>query len=603
MKISHSTQKPSKPTSKLAHGCFALFSIPFASVGLVMSFIVLRNLWTWATVQQWVETPATLLKAEAELHRGDDSDSYKAVARYRYTVAGREYVSDRVAIHGGADNVGDYQLEKGRLLAEKFDAGESIPCYVDPDDPARAILFRDLRPGLVVFKMAFATIFGAIGYGMLGATWYDYRSEQSRRRLSAQFPDKPWKWRPEWNQRRIPAKNRSMLAIAVGIALFWNLLSVSAFAAAVISGEPNWWQTLLIGIFPAIGLTLATWAGKLWLRRMRWGESSLELAASPGVIGGPLAGFIRVPARIEPAGGFDLRLECIQQVEKVGSDGDPTTDSQTIWERENWITRELFDRSGDQTIIPVQFLVPYSQPPSAADVEWRLTVAAKTTGVDYHAQFDVPVFKTDASSPSVDGTEPSTNKTEQATEFASSLGRIGAVLTEDRPDRATIYFPRARNRGATIGFVIFAVIWDVVAYALYRGAAPWYVAAIIAGIGVLISLAALQNLLERSNITFGGSGVTIERGSLWLSRTEIPPADIFDFLVEDSGLEVNGHRYKQVTLVSSGAAKRVLAKHIRRQVDAHRLADELKRRTGLAGQPTGDSRAISLESELPDELR
>lgn len=127
MKLAHATAKPSKPTSKLAYGCFALFALPFACVGLFMSFVVLRNLWTWTTVQQWVETPATLLQAEAERHAGDDGDSYRAVARYRYAVAGRQYESDRVGIHGGADNVGEFQLEKGRLLAGKLRDNEPIP--------------------------------------------------------------------------------------------------------------------------------------------------------------------------------------------------------------------------------------------------------------------------------------------------------------------------------------------------------------------------------------------------------------------------------------------------------------------------------------------
>jgi hypothetical protein len=131
----------------------------------------------------------------------------------------------------------------------------------------------------------------------------------------------------------------------------------------------------------------------LWLRRLKWGVSEFEMAAVPGVIGGPMAGVIHAPGGIDPQDGFLLRLVCVRPAK--GED----QPEKTLWEREQRLLRDLITADGRRTLIPVKFTIPYELPASADDVKWKLQSSAAVRGIDYFAEFELPVFKTAASSP------------------------------------------------------------------------------------------------------------------------------------------------------------------------------------------------------------
>jgi hypothetical protein len=44
-------------------------------------------------------------------------------------------------------------------------------------------------------------------------------------KLQAAFPDKPWMWRDDWAAGYISSSNRTILAVAWGFAIVWNLVS------------------------------------------------------------------------------------------------------------------------------------------------------------------------------------------------------------------------------------------------------------------------------------------------------------------------------------------------------------------------------------------
>ena len=109
-----------------------LFALPFFGVGLWMTWSVGSNIVDSWQMQQWVQVDAKLSRAGYERHSGDDSDTYEAYAEYTYSYGGQYHTNNRVAIAGGADNVGDYQTNLGNRLSGAMSRGEDILVYVVP---------------------------------------------------------------------------------------------------------------------------------------------------------------------------------------------------------------------------------------------------------------------------------------------------------------------------------------------------------------------------------------------------------------------------------------------------------------------------------------
>lgn len=160
----------SKRNSSLSGGCLTLFGLPFLIPGLVSAFICFNGYRNWLAVQSWVETPCWIETAELKTSHND----------------GTTYRSSAVSIHGGSDNVGDFQQDAYRELAQY---AESLPderknlranprkvnpfrCYVNPREPGQAVIYRILRWPLQAFLSIFAMIFTPVGACLVfGGLW------------------------------------------------------------------------------------------------------------------------------------------------------------------------------------------------------------------------------------------------------------------------------------------------------------------------------------------------------------------------------------------------------------------------------------------------
>ena len=75
---------------------------------------------------------------------------------------------------------------------------------------------------------------------------------------------------------------------------------------------------------------------RLMLRAAKYGHSTFEMAAVPGVVGGSLAGIVRVPRRVKADDGFELTLSWL----KTEKSGDSST-TRVVWQDDRSIAREL----------------------------------------------------------------------------------------------------------------------------------------------------------------------------------------------------------------------------------------------------------------------
>lgn len=175
--MAHST-----PTaSRTGRWLLTLFALPFAAIGLGMLLLsVLPTLYDWARMQFWEPVPAQLLVAELREKSGSKSSTtYLAHAQYRYLFAGQPYAGQRVAIGGGADNIGDFQQQLGQRLEQALAQGAPVTAWVNPSAPHEAVLDRSLRPGLLAFKLVFVVMFGGAGIVMLVFAWRYSETEQA----------------------------------------------------------------------------------------------------------------------------------------------------------------------------------------------------------------------------------------------------------------------------------------------------------------------------------------------------------------------------------------------------------------------------------------
>ena len=397
--------RPARPKAKNKGGTKFLifFGIPFALVGLVMVYLVSRALIDRSRMQSWAEVPAQIEHAALETHDDSDSTTYKAVARYTYEFAGRTYTGTRVGLVGGSDNLGSYQQTKAAELKAYMESGKPFRCYVDPEDPSESILYPELRFFHLAMFSLMALLFGGAGFGMMIGGLAANRAAKRESRHSAKHPDQPWLWKADWAAGTIRSGSKKRLQISVLLALFWNLgsLPVLLFIPGEIrGGNQAAWIAML---FPAIGVGLILWAARRVLIWIKYGESIFQMASVPGVIGGPLSGVARTKVHLRHADGFRVALKCLQQ-KTTRSGKRSTTTTTTLWEDSRVITRELLEADFSQSAIPVQFAIPFnlaatSPPGDNPKITWRLTVSAKVPGVDYSANFDVPVYKTAKSSP------------------------------------------------------------------------------------------------------------------------------------------------------------------------------------------------------------
>ena len=89
-----------------------LFALPFAAVGVVMLYFTLSAVWSWYVMRSWERVPAVILQVHLEEHRGDDSTSYKATAKYAYVYKGKNYRGDRVGTASGSGRRFSAEMER-----------------------------------------------------------------------------------------------------------------------------------------------------------------------------------------------------------------------------------------------------------------------------------------------------------------------------------------------------------------------------------------------------------------------------------------------------------------------------------------------------------
>lgn len=545
-----------------------LFGLVFFGFGAGMGYLSGRTLSRAKAVRGWTERPAQVESCELSVSRGSKGGStYEAKATYRYEVNGVGYSGARVSLHSGSDNVGDFQRRTYEELKRGRDGVEATVCWVNPANPAEAILIRKVRPEILAFMQLFVLAFGGAGLGVVLA------GLGSLLQPSAQSE-------PSAGMGQIRMRGASTHRIALALALAWNGY-VGWFlwqSWQVLAPEPLPWPLWLMAVS---GLIPAGVAGYLVGRFRKFGVSIFEMSPLPGVLGGPVNGTIRIPVKVETGHGFEIVLQCIHQYAS-GSGKSRTTHRDVQWEDSRHIDGAL--AYGDETMLPVRFAVPYDRPattvPGGSNGHyWQLKASAAAPGIDYKAVFDVPVRHTPQSSPAfVPQSVPDTGLSPEPVDAV--IGRAGLRLEPRADGGFELVFPAGRPRSAALFLSVFAAAWTAVCAVL------WTVSKAPAGLALFFTALDGVLLWGLFQAVFVTRGAVVDRAkrlcSVWWrapgfpKRARIIPFDeIMDIRSERAGQSGNTVYYR-IALVSKGGSPATVGSGMTMWNDAEDIAKLLR---------------------------
>lgn len=480
-----------------------LFTLPFSGVGVWMLFAISGQMMESWQMQSWVPVQAYLKDAGYETYPGDDTSTYEAFATYTYQYRGQDYANDRVAIAGGADNIGDYQTDLGRRLSMLWSRGEQIRVYVNPENPNDSIIDRELRWGLMGFKAIFLFVFGGIGLGLIIRV---LRARKPADTTDSIYQAQPWLLNDNWKTSVIRSSSKSSMYFTWGIAAFWNLISAPLpFVTYREIVEKDNYAALFALLFPLIGIGMIVWAARRTLEWRRFGAAPVVLDPFPGAIGGNVGGVIDINLPYVPGTEFRLTLTSIYSY--ISGSGDNRRRNETAKWQNSLVAQAESGANG--TRLAFRFDVPGDLSESDAEQNgndyylWRLNVQADLAGVDFDRDYEIPVYATGESSLNLSAYNMQSASSEQ-----SRLDDLAAKeIFEVRrgPGGTELFYPAGRNRLSALMGTIAGGVFAAAGWFLIFSEGQTVFGSVFAGIGSLIILGSLY-AVTNSLLVVGEAG-------------------------------------------------------------------------------------------------
>ncbi|MBN1359499.1 MAG: DUF3592 domain-containing protein [Sedimentisphaerales bacterium] len=242
----------------------------------------------------WVATPCKVLRAEVRSHEGDDSTTYSVYILYEYEFDGQPYKNDRYDFMGGSSSGYHGKAQ----VVDRYHADANPVCYVDPANPAEAILKRGFHAKLLLALVPLPFLLIGLGglMGMLrGKKRADPATNLSRAGAARKAPGSLVS--PVALGRSGPLNlkarhsPRVRLIGAIVFALFWNGI-LSIFLVQAVEGfrhgHPDWFQTLSLIPFVLVGVGLVGLVVYQFLALFN-PRPTLELSAGRVPLGGAAA--------------------------------------------------------------------------------------------------------------------------------------------------------------------------------------------------------------------------------------------------------------------------------------------------------------------------
>ncbi|HEY7772816.1 MAG TPA: DUF3592 domain-containing protein [Marinagarivorans sp.] len=533
----------------------ALFGIPFAAIGLgFLFFSVLPSLYEWHTMKHWPAVPAQVLSAELKSHQSDDGTSWEAKARYQYRYNHLRYTSSRIGIMTGADNIGDWQQTMAQRLKAHLRDKKPLTVYVNPQAPEQAIVDRQLRWGLVLFKLLFAVVFSGFGLTILVLGFMSQKNAST----AASTGDAPWLANAKW---RNPISSSAKTAVWAlwGFCIFWNLLSLPVTAVVPSELKAQNYIILVALLFPAAGVGMVVWALVLTARWRRFGPAPLTLSPYPAPIGGTMAGKIDLAQRLPQNAFVEVTLSCVRSYYR-GTGKNRRRSEQLIWSKTG--AAQVAIASGG-SVLTFRFNTPSDLPESELACDdyhfWRLRVYTKLPGADLDRSYEIPAFNGDTLGKYNASTQNAFNEAHghQNVSSAGADSTQHPTLKQARADALEALLNvrtinggieinlKALRHAKTSSFIIaLGLVCTGVGVAIRHHDAP-ILGPLIALVGAAVLLGGLYSLLNSYRVQITRTGINTERKLLGitLKQTATPRSDISHLCLRSTGTLQSGQHH------------------------------------------------------------
>lgn len=442
-----------------------------------------------------------------------------------------------------------------------------------------------LSQSMLWFPLLFGTVFSLIGFGLLYLALTGSKRVGRQKQAQSVHPGEPWMWRADWAQGRANSAIRSSLAGVWIAAVLWNLCVfpyVWAVSPSAFYRNPA--ATLFLLPFVAAGLFLLFRAVRTTAAALEFGTTYFAMDSVPGVIGGKLSGSIHARFPHSPDHGLHLRLSCVRLV-RTGSGDSRNTQETILWCDEADLGPGQFYAGPMGTTIPVDFRIPRDVQPTdntslSDQIIWRLEGMADVPGLDYHDVFEVPVFRTAASSGEE---EPVASEPGEFAEVAAKTRRPDqpTVVVRETDEGTEFYFPPARNRRLAVWTTVLALIVCGVAYSVAQAGAPLIFPIVFGLFALVLVRFAAQYWMGASRLVIGAE-VRLQTGLLGGGKTrEIALTDVdgFDEKIQSQTLNGTTVPYYDIVLRLRDGQILTVGKMLSGKRETEWLVSEMRRLT------------------------
>ncbi len=578
------------PAKQLGGGCAVLFGLPFILAGLAIGwFLYFPVIGGWWSARAWEEVPCWIEKADMTSSRSSKGGtSYKTTASYRYDYRGRTYHSEKVGLAGGSDNIGDFQQRAHDQI--RMFAGRDRPfrCYVNPAKPEQAVLFRDLRWGLMLLMSIFPMIFPLVGALVSVGGVLEARKSGLAKKLAQQYPGEPWRWRQEWSGETIQESKNGLTAILI-IAGWFLLVQGPLALAIIVSGALSESFKAVFALLPSLlALIPLFFAWKRVQTRMALGNPALWLKQTPVRPGAVLEGELRFDRVLSSREIIQARLLCQRKITRRTGKG-TSTSTENIWEHAETLPAGEARREMNGVALPLRVEIPRGLPCAVIeDAEfntgafeqhlWSLEIS--TTRGGKPAVLPLPVFVSReeaklAESEASHDTEAAVQDTNQLSERLKSGGVLAEFDAEGVP--MLIDCPPGRFRFMGVFLLLFGIVWSVVFVVLMSQGAPWLFRIIWGVSSPFILIMALWTLLHRRVVQLTSEELSIQHsvGPFYSWKETFAPRHIVCF-THDTNMQSGNQHYYRVRAETTFGKTKTLADGITESVTAEALARRLE---------------------------
>jgi hypothetical protein len=349
------------------------------------------------------------------------------------------------------------------------------------------------------------------------------------------------------------------------------------------------------------------------LQAAKYRGTDLHLYTLPGIPGGRLVAEVFSPINLGHA-RIKVKLSCVNKYatarrEQRNSNVQAEQHTDSIWEEEYALDGADSEPSGRGWVIPIAFALPddgrETQNTEFQGIQWLVSIHADVTGLDFEAQFRVPVFATSdeeeeeinesarramLESPALQNLaarqiheehteEGQTRKNEEIARRVMKNQRIQMSL---RGDAVVIVLPPFRSGKAILGWGLFALIFSSITVFMFQqaqnGEAMMYL--FVAAFGffaVILNLAVLWKMVGGKRITIDSHFVRVESSILSLIKwAKVFAVDeINDLEVHKTG-SAGETEYFNIDMKLKGSKKNLLT-WIEGRTDAEWLSGYIKR--------------------------